>query len=61
MRDPVLKNKIIKTNQAVWEEFANSPKNGAARLKLFYLSADLKYFARPSTVPQIIKETDFLD
>ena len=44
MRDPVLKNKIIKTNQAVWEEFANSPKNGAARLKLFYLIIGLKKF-----------------
>jgi hypothetical protein len=36
------------------------PKDGIARMNVFMMAVDLKYMAKPATLPTIIKETDFV-
>ncbi len=38
----------------------SSPIIGISRMNAFMLAVDLKYMAKPATLPTIIKQTDFV-
>lgn len=61
MRDKGLRDQIVETNINAWRKLIEEPKDSTARWNVYMMAADLKYMAKPATLPAIIQETDFVE